>query len=114
MHEAPLSYTVHDGTRAGTTILKLAGPLTLTNMFSFQNDLRSMTSPVLILDMSEVAYMDSAGLGLLMNGYVSAENHQRRFLLAAVNDRVVALLQMTRVDRVLPVFASVQAAEDSI
>ncbi|HEX4154226.1 MAG TPA: STAS domain-containing protein [Acidobacteriaceae bacterium] len=114
MHEAPLSYTARDGVRAGTTILKLTGPLTLSNMFAFQNDLRSMNSPVLILDMSDVVYMDSAGLGLLMNGYVSAENHQRKFLLAAVNDRISALLQMTKVDRILPVFPSVEAAEDSI
>ena len=114
MHQAPLSYTAATGGRAGTTILKLVGPLTLTNMLSFQHELRAMDSPVLIVDMSGVTYMDSAGLGLLMNGYVSAQNHNRKFLLAGVNDRVFALLQMTKVDSVLPVFPSARAAEDSL
>jgi anti-anti-sigma factor len=51
---------------------------------------------VLILDMTESPYMDSAGLGLLMNYYVSAEKNGRKLLLAGTNQRIQALLQMTR------------------
>jgi len=81
MQDAPLSYTAGEGRQAGTTLVKLVGPLTLSNMFAFQTFLRSLDAPVLIFDMSEVGYIDSAGLGLLMNAYVSAENKQHRLLL---------------------------------
>ena len=114
MHEARLSYASAPGRRPGTTVLKLDGPLTLTNLFVLQNDLRAMDSPVLIVDMSSVTYMDSAGLGLLMSGYVSAQNRQGKFLLAGVNDRVSTLLHMTKVDTILPIFPSVEAAEASL
>ena len=114
MQDAPLSYTAGEGRQAGTTVLKLVGPLTLSNMFAFQNYLRSLHAPALIFDMSEVGYIDSAGLGLLMNGYVSAENNHRKFLLASVNPRVMALLQMTKLDGILKTFPSVEAAESAV
>lgn len=114
MRDAPLSYAVESGKQEGTTILRIVGPLTLSNMFALQQDLRGLNAPVLILDMSEVTYMDSAGLGLLMNAYASAENHKRRFLLAGVNARVTTLLQMTKLDGILTIFPSVAAAEESV
>ena len=58
--------------------------------------------------------MDSAGVGLLMNGYVSATNAGRQFLLAGVNERVGALLSMTRVDRVLPICTTTEDAEMAV
>ena len=95
-------------------ILKLVGPLTITTMFGFQNELRAMTPQVLIVDLSETPYMDSAGLGLIMNSHVSAEDHQRKLLLAAVNERIKALFEMTKVSGVLQVFPTVEAAEASL
>lgn len=92
-------------------VLRLTGPLTLGNMFQFQAELRSLQPPALILDLSGTPYMDSAGLGVLMNAYVSAQNHQRKFGLAAVNERVRALLELTRVDTVLRIFPTVEEAE---
>jgi anti-sigma B factor antagonist len=114
MHDAPLSYALVSGKQPGTSILKLVGPLTLYNIFAFQDYLRSVDSAVLILDMTGVSYMDSAGLGLLMNGYVSAQHNGRKFILAGVNDRVNALLQMTRLDQVLSIYPSAEAAETAI
>jgi anti-anti-sigma regulatory factor len=73
MRDEPLSHSFTDGSREGTTILKLSGPLTLSTMFGFQDEFRSRKPPVMIVDLSETPYMDSAGLGLLMNYYVSAE-----------------------------------------
>jgi anti-anti-sigma factor len=64
--------------------------------------------------MSGTPYMDSAGLGLIMNYYVSAEDGGRKILLACVNERVQALLQMTKVDGVLKSFRTVEEAEASL
>jgi anti-anti-sigma factor len=69
---------------------------------------------VLILDLSGTPYMDSAGLGLVMNYYVSAQNHGRKLLLAGVNERVASLLEMTKVQDVLTSFPSVGEAEASL
>ena len=95
-------------------ILKLSGPLTISTIFGFQDQLRAMTPQVLIVDLSETPYMDSAGLGLIMNYFVSAQSHGRKMLLAGVNDRIKALFEMTKVSGVLSQFPTVEAAEASL
>ncbi len=114
MRDEPLSYSFAAGRSDGTTILTLDGPLTLSTMFGFQDELRARTPQVLVLDMTGVPYMDSAGLGLVMNYFVSAESHGRKLLLAGVNERVMALLEMTKVKEILTSFPSVGEAEASV
>jgi anti-sigma B factor antagonist len=114
MRDEPLTYSFTDGKREGTRILKLAGPLTISTMFGFQNEFRSATPQAMIVDLSETTYMDSAGLGLIMNYYVAAMDNGRKMLLAGVNDRIKALFEMTKVSGVLPVFPTVEAAEASL
>src|SRR5260370_20129499 len=94
MGDNALTYSSSVGSKDGTTILKLVGPLTLSNMFAFQGAFRAMKPPCLILDMSDVPYMDSARLGLLTNYFVAAEGEHRTFLLAGGRDRIMCLLQM--------------------
>jgi anti-anti-sigma factor len=109
-----MTYSYTPGRREGTMVLKLIGPLTLLTMFGFQDKFRAMNPETLILDLSETPYMDSAGLGLIMNYFVGAADHGRKLLLAAVNERVKALLEMTKVQSVLTSFPSVEEAEASL
>jgi anti-anti-sigma factor len=114
MRDEPLTYSFSQGQSDGTMVLKLVGPLTISTMFGFQDEFRSAKPEVMILDLSETPYMDSAGLGLIMNYYVAAQDHGRKLLLAGVNDRVKALLEMTKVQGVLTSFPSVESAEASL
>jgi hypothetical protein len=43
--------------------------------------------------------------------YVSAEKNGRKLALASVTDRVLSLIRMTRVDTVLKMYPTVEAAE---
>lgn len=95
-------------------ILQLVGPLTLSTIFGFQDEFRATKPQVLIVDLSKTPYIDSAGLGLLMNYYVSAEHNGRKLLLAGLNHRIVAMLEMTKVQGVLKSFPTVEAAEASL
>ena len=63
MRDEPLTHSFTTGKHDEITILKLSGPLTISTMFGFQNELRAVKTNVLIIDMSETPYMDSAGLG---------------------------------------------------
>jgi anti-anti-sigma factor len=114
MRDEPLTYSFSQGKSDGTTILKLVGPLTISTMFGFQNEFRAATPQAMIVDLSETTYMDSAGLGLIMNYYVSAADHGRQLLLAGINERIKALMEMTKVLGVLQSFPSVEAAEASL
>ena len=113
MRDAPLTATPHPGERDGTTILHLSGPFTLENMWTFQNEFRAMRPPVLIVDLTDVPYVDSAGLGVLTNAHVSAEHGNRIFCLAGVSERVMTLLHHTKLDTVLKLYPSVKDAEQA-
>jgi anti-anti-sigma factor len=111
MLDKELSYTTADGAKLGTVVLTLDGPFTLSNIFQLQGYLRTLLPACLIMDLTSVPYMDSAGLGVVMNYFVNAQGAGRKLLLVGVNDRVRALLEMTKVDSVLRMFDSVEAAE---
>jgi anti-anti-sigma factor len=111
MLEKELSYTTSAGAKEGTVIMTLEGPFTLGNMFQLQGELRSLKPACLIMDMVEVPYMDSAGLGVVMNYFVSSQSAGRKVILVGVNERVKALMEMTKVDSVLKMVDSVEAAQ---
>ncbi|HMK23151.1 MAG TPA: STAS domain-containing protein, partial [Terriglobales bacterium] len=52
-------------------VLRLQGPLVSENVPDFHNAIRREQVPTVILDMSGVPYVDSAGLGSLVSAYVS-------------------------------------------
>lgn len=114
MTDEPFSYTTSPGFKAGVTILKIIGPLTLNHIFTFQVDFRAMKPPTLIVDLTDCGYMDSAGLGLLMNQYVSAQAGKRKFLLAGANNRIQSLMELTRVSTILQVYPTLADAEAEI
>ena len=96
-------------------ILKLVGPLTLTTMFDFRDRLRSETTArTVILDFSEVPYVDSAGIGAIINGHVSCSNSGRRLALVAVSDRVRMVMKVSRVDTILSVYPTLQDARQAL
>ena len=92
-------------------ILHLTGPLVLNNLFSFQDTLRADPPPCLILDLSDVPYIDSSGMGAIINYYVSCQRNGRRLIVAGVNPRVMELFIMTKVNALLTLTSTVADAE---
>jgi len=88
-------------------VLTLCGPLTANNCSVFQNALRrEEPTPTLILDLSDVPYVDSAGLGLLVSAYVSRQKTGRTMVLTGINQRVQKLFEITRVSGLFLTFSS--------
>jgi len=98
MQEKPLEIERIDGP-ADTSILRLHGPLLLGNFFSFQSMVRADSAKILIVDMSDVPYIDSAGIGCLVGAHVSRENSGRKLIVAAASERLINALKATRVDQ---------------
>lgn len=106
-----MTYSRRPGSHEGVEILSLAGPFTLNNIFQFQRDLQEMKPPFLIFDLAQVPYMDSAGLGLLMNFYVSAQKNGRKMAVAGASPRITTLFEMTKVASLLRLYPTVEEAE---
>lgn len=112
LNDSPLTISRREGSAPSTLIFSLTGPLTLRNMFELQSQLRNGTPPRLtIFDLDGVPYMDSAGMGLVMNHYVHCQTRGARLVVAGANGRVIDLFKVTKVDTVLPLAASVAEAE---
>ena len=94
----------------GQGVLRLRGPLTYDNLPLFQNAIRRETTPTLILDLTEVPYIDSAGLGSLVGTYVSCHKAGQQVVLTGVNERVAKLFQITKVE---PLFLTFPSLEDA-
>jgi len=101
------------GFRPKTTILRLNGALTLATLFDFQDTLRKPGLEDTIIDLSEVPYMDSAGLGAILSHWAHTQRNKFHFAVAGPNDRVKSVFDMTKVTSVLPIFVSAEEAEQS-
>ena len=85
------------GPNDGQRILRLSGPIVLNNFFDFQRAVHEDASRTLILDFSQVPYIDSAALGALMMGYVHRQKDNLALLLVGVSPRVRTALEVTKV-----------------
>lgn len=90
-------------------VYEVSGPITLPNLFTFQDELRRRDPPArVVLDLSHVPYIDSAGLGAIVNYYVHCERGHTQFALTGVNQRIVAMLRTTHLDGVVPIVGSIE------
>ena len=110
MQEKPLEIERIDGPD-GTSILRLHGPLLLGNFFGFQSMVRGDQASLLILDMSDVPYIDSAGIGCLVGAHVSRENAGHKLIVAGATERLVNALQVTRVEQLFTFATDVEQAK---
>jgi anti-sigma B factor antagonist len=101
------------GAQAGQRILRLDGPLVMTTIFEFQAKVRADTSRSLIIDFSNVPYVDSAGIGALVGAYVTRQHGERSLALVGVSERIHNALKVTRVEQFFRFFDSVGAAEEA-
>jgi anti-anti-sigma factor len=102
-----------EGGSPSEQIFRLQGPMVLGSMIALEDALRSADTST-ILDLTNVPYLDSAGLGVLTKFCVAHEKNGRRFLLAGVNRRVLSLFEITKLDQMLKVFPTVEAARQSL
>jgi len=94
----------------GATLLRLHGPLLLGNFFPLQTMVRSNNSGLLIIDVSDMPYIDSAGIGCLVGAHVSRENSGRRLVLVGANDRLLTSLKVTKVEQLFTLVPTVEQA----
>ncbi len=92
------------------SVLRLHGPLLLGNFFPFQTMVRANTADLLVIDLSDVPYIDSAGIGCLVGAQVSRDNSHRKLVLVGVSDRLRTALQVTKVEQLFRYAASVEEA----
>jgi anti-sigma B factor antagonist len=101
------------GATGSTAILRLKGPLTLTTLFLLQEALREIGAVDTVIDVTETPYIDSAGLGTILSHWAHTQRTGHKFALTGVSPRIGVLLEITKVNTVLPMFNTAAEADRS-
>jgi anti-anti-sigma factor len=120
---SPFSIERKAGKAPGTVIFKLCGPFTardmygsltpidLQNMLDFQSTPSKELPALNILDLTEVPYMDSTGLGMIVRHYVRCQGKGVRMVAAGASERVLELFKLTKMDGVISTSSTVDDAD---
>lgn len=95
---------------SGTLVARLAGKLSLETVNNFLQEMRPIAAEKLILDMSGISYLDSAGVGALVQLFVHRRGQTKKMAVAALTTQGAAVLQVAGLTKLLPVFATVEEA----
>lgn len=106
--------TRHEG---NVTILDLSGKVTLgENTGILRDELRNVLaqgSKNIILNMKDVGYVDSAGLGELVGAYTTAANQGGAVKLLHLQGKMKDLMQVTKLHTIFPAFEDEHEAVQS-
>ncbi len=111
---SPLQLESLAGAHEGERILKVNGPLVISNFFDFQQAAREDKSPLLIIDLAGVPYMDSAALGSILGIHVSCGRKQTKYALINVAPRIDTMFNISGVRDTLVMFPTLAAAEAAL
>lgn len=94
----------------GITVAKLTGRLTAETSCGFRKLLSSDPASHIMLEMSGLDYLDSAGVGALVSVYISRTRCGKSLSLANLTRQTTVALQIAGLTEVLPVYPAVGPA----
>ena len=97
------------------TVCRPAGELDAYTVGQFRESLAELAgAPRLLIDLSEVPFMDSAGLGALIGGIRRAREAGGDVAVACSRPTLTRLLHTTGFDRIVPVTETVEEAATAL
>jgi anti-sigma B factor antagonist len=100
-------------TDKGVTVLVPSGRLDVTGAPTLKDAISDAVKdgqPRLVIDMEGVSFVDSTGLGSVIAALKLVRNSKGDLRLAAPNQQVRVVLELTTLDRVFPYYATVEDA----
>lgn len=85
------------------TLVRCIGKMTFTSTGALQTELRRLIPETkrLVLDLAEMTYLDSFGLGVLVGAHLSAKRQQRQLKLINMSPQALQLVQITHLTYLL-------------
>lgn len=66
-----------------------------------------------VVDLKEVRFIDSSGLGALVSGFKNASSRQAELKLSSLQSQVKSMFELTRLHRVFDIYQTVDEAIDA-
>lgn len=97
-------------------ILTLSGEVDLHSspeLRATMSELVQHAKPRVILDLSQVPYMDSSGVGTLVEAKRLVEREEAQLILVNPQQRVMGVFEITHLDRFFTICASIDEAKQA-
>jgi anti-anti-sigma factor len=94
----------------GNVVVKLTGKLSMETVGGFLRELRAVEAEKLVLDMGDISFVDSAGVGALVQIFVHCRGKSQKFALARLNPQGMAVMQVAGLHKLLPQFPTIEEA----
>jgi anti-sigma B factor antagonist len=101
-------------TADGVLIIYLSGEIDLQHSPKMRQLLQSKASdriPALLLDFTQVGYIDSSGLATLVEYYQISRSYAGRIALAGLSKRVKSVFDLVRLSEIFSIYPSVEEAK---
>ena len=95
------------------TVVQLCGSAGIDEAEKLQESLERLAAkevPLIVLDLSEMDFICSQGLGAIITGYLKCRHHNGEIRLVNPQPAVHQLLETTRLTKLFPIFATVEQA----
>jgi anti-sigma B factor antagonist len=101
---------------AGYPVLGVRGEVDVYSAGSLKDSITELLgqSPVVIVDLSEVGFLDSTGLGALVAGRTSASEAGGSLPVVCDRERILKLFKITGLDEVFLIYPTVDEAVSAV
>lgn len=99
--------------RDGCTVVSVKGEVDLATAPSLKNRLLELVADgvtEIVVDLSDTDFLDSTGLGAVVAAYKRVRAHDGHLRLVATSARVKRVFEITNLDRVVPICATIEEA----
>ena len=108
-----LEFSVSEQTVDGLPVVSVRGEIDVYSAPALKDALSGLldnAKPAFVVDLSDVGFLDSTGLGALVSARTTATDAGGRLAVVCDRDRILKLFRITGLDGVFEIFPSVDAA----
>jgi anti-sigma B factor antagonist len=101
----------------GTWVIRIAGELdiaTSPKVRELLSDAARDQERPLVIDLTSCDFVDSTGLATLLHGAKPAQNGESNVALVCIGGEVRKLLELTAIDRTIPVYETLDSAIQAV
>lgn len=92
------------------SVYKATGKLSLETVNAFVQNMRAEPASYVVMDLSGVTFLDSAGVGALVSLFVNRRNQKKALALTALPPQALAVVTVAGLQNLLPIYKTLDEA----
>ena len=97
-------------------LIHVKGTLSIENISPFETLLNKYLEEKanIFIDLSQMTFIDSSSLGIIVVYYTKSEKNNRRFALININNDIMQMFKITGLDKRIHIFDNLASAEKTL